>query len=80
MNTLATLHPGMHAVVTKVRAEGALLHRLTALGLRNGNELLVLRQARFRGPIHVRIGTTELFLRRVDARHVEVAHAPAQQA
>lgn len=79
MNTLASLHPGTHAVVTKVRAEGALLHRLAALGLRSGNELLVLRQARFRGPIHVRIGTTELFLRRVDAMHVEIAHASTQQ-
>ena len=74
MNTLASLHPGTQAIVTKVRAEGALEHRLAALGLRTGNELQVLRQARFRGPIHVRIGTTELFLRRADARHVEIAH------
>ncbi len=80
MNTLASLQPGASAIVTKVRAEGALMHRLAALGLRAGNQLLVLRHARLRGPIHVRIGTTELFLRRVDARHVEVAPACAMQA
>ncbi|MDE2128086.1 MAG: ferrous iron transport protein A [Betaproteobacteria bacterium] len=80
MNTLASLHPGTHAIVTQVRAEGALQHRLAALGLRAGNELEVLRQARFRGPIHVRIGTTELFLRRADARQVEIAQVHAHQA
>jgi ferrous iron transport protein A len=80
MNTLASLQPGASAIVTKVRAEGALMHRLAALGLRAGNQLLVLRQARLSGPIHVRIGTTELFLRRVDARHVEVVPACAMQA
>ncbi len=80
MNTLASLHPGAQAVVTKVHAQGALEHRLAALGLRAGNALQVLRQARFRGPIHVRIGTTELFLRRADARHVEIAHVPVHQA
>ncbi|SCC92726.1 FeoA family protein (modular protein) [Thiomonas sp. X19] len=79
MNTLASLHPGALAIVTEVRAEGALMHRLAALGLRAGNQLLVLRQARFRGPIHVRIGTTELFLRRADARHVEVVPSHVMQ-
>ncbi|MDE1952283.1 MAG: ferrous iron transport protein A [Betaproteobacteria bacterium] len=73
MNTLASMHPGAWAIVTKVCAEGALMHRLAALGLRAGNRLLVLRRAQFHGPIHVRIGTTELVLRHADARHVEVA-------
>lgn len=67
------MHPGAWAIVTKVRAEGALMHRLAALGLRAGNRLLVLRRAQFHGPIHVRIGTTELLLRHADACHVEVA-------
>jgi hypothetical protein len=31
-----------------------------------------VRRAHLGGPIHVRIGTTELFLRRSDARHVGV--------
>ncbi len=79
MNTLASLHPGALAIINEVRAEGALMHRLAALGLRAGNQLLVLRQARFGGPIHVRIGTTELYLRRADACHVEVALSDVMQ-
>lgn len=72
MHSLDSIDPGHCAVVTQVLAHGALLHRLAALGLREGNTLYVVRRAHLGGPIHVRIGTTELFLRRSDARHVEV--------
>ncbi len=77
MHSLDSIDPGHYAVVTQVRAHGALLHRLAALGLREGNILCVVRRAHLGGPIHVRIGTTELFLRRGDARHVEVRRLQA---
>lgn len=41
--TLRTLKRGMHARVVGVRGDGALLSRLTALGLRPGETVTLLR-------------------------------------
>jgi ferrous iron transport protein A len=75
MPPLSALSPGIPARVARVHAEGALLHRMEALGLCSGNLLQVLRRAAFGGPLHLRIGATELLLRRVDAGCVELAVA-----
>jgi ferrous iron transport protein A len=49
-----------------------LRHRLEALGIKPGQPVKVLRRGWWSGPIHLRVGMTELMLRRVDAGHVEV--------
>lgn len=49
-----------------------LRHRLQALGLRQGQRVQVLRRAWWSGPIHLRVGMTELMLRRSDAARVSV--------
>jgi ferrous iron transport protein A len=64
---LNTLKPGQQAVVSAIKAEQALYQRLTALGFRPGKRLCVMRQAAFNGPLHIRIGTTDVMIRPHDA-------------
>lgn len=71
-STLATLHPGDTAVIVAVHAEEALHQRLLALGFRNGKQVELIRKARFSGPLQVRIGTTDVVLRRSEAAKIEV--------
>lgn len=46
---------------------------MLALGLRSGREVAVIRRARMGGPLHIRIGTTDLMMRRSEARLIELA-------
>lgn len=64
---LNTLKPGEQAIVSHIHAEQALFQRLSALGFRPGKTLHVLRQAAFGGPLHIRIGTTDVMIRTQDA-------------
>ena len=71
-NTLATLHPGDAAIIVSIHAEEALHLRLLALGLRNGKRVELIRTASFSGPLQVRVGTTDIMLRRGEAAKIEV--------
>ena len=73
--TLNRLHPGECATILALDAAAELDQRLVALGLRIGNSVRLLRRARFGGPLHVRVGTTELMLRTREALCVRIAHA-----
>jgi ferrous iron transport protein A len=42
------------------------------LGLREGCVVQVLRKASLGGPIHVRVGTTEVIMRRIEAKRIVV--------
>ena len=59
-------------MVLDLRVEKGLRHRLQALGLRPGQRVQVLRRAWWSGPIHLRVGMTELMLRRRDAACVSI--------
>lgn len=57
---------------------GAELHaRLSALGLRPGRLVEVIRRAALGGPLQVRAGTTEVMLRRREAARILVTPEPA---
>ncbi len=71
-HTLATLHPGDIATVLHINAEEALHKRLLALGLRTGRQIELIRKASFSGPIQVRVGTTDIMLRRNEAAKISV--------
>ena len=73
---LSTLHPGDIAVIAALHAEHDLYHRLAAMGFRIGKQIQIIRRARLGGPLHVRIGTTDIMLRRTDASKIDV-HAAA---
>ena len=70
--TLTTLHPGDIATIVSIHAEEALHLRLLALGFRSGKQIEVIRKASFSGPLQVRIGTTDILLRRVEASKITV--------
>lgn len=63
---------GYAATITGIQAEEHLLQRMVALGLRRGRRVKVIRRANHQGPLHIRIGTTEIMIRRGDAAAVRV--------
>jgi len=73
--TLDALRIGESAIILALDAGQSLGHRLAALGLRTGKTVRLIRQARFGGPFHVRVGTTDLMLRIPDARRIQVRKA-----
>ena len=73
--SLASLLPGQEATIVTVRAEEALHHRLSAMGFRTGKALQLIRRGAFQGPLHVRVGSTDVIIRRRDARAIEIAAA-----
>lgn len=70
---LVDLAPGDSAVVHALSADAGLRQRLEAMGLRPGQVVQMLRQGWWSGPLHVRVGMTELMLRRRDAAQVSLA-------
>jgi ferrous iron transport protein A len=70
--TLAHLHPGDTATIVAIHAEEALHQRLLALGFRSGKQIELIRKASFSGPLQVRIGTTDILLRRGEAAKIKV--------
>lgn len=74
---LATLHPGDTATVVAIHAEEALHQRLLALGFRSGKQIELIRKASFSGPLQVRIGTTDILLRRSEAAKITVCQGAA---
>ncbi len=72
---LTSLAPGEEASIVALHAPEALFHRLTALGFRKGRQVTLLRQAAFHGPLHVRIGSTDVIIRACDAHCIELNSA-----
>jgi ferrous iron transport protein A len=73
MSTLANLKPGQSGIIQAIHSEQALYYRLAAMGFRIGKKIEVVRSARFAGPLHVRVGSTDIMLRRNEAQHIELA-------
>lgn len=70
--SLDTLQPGELATIRVIHAEEGLHHRLNALGFRIGKRIEIIRRARFQGPLHVRIGSTDIILRKTEAHRIQV--------
>jgi ferrous iron transport protein A len=69
---LNSLQAGRKSVITAVHAVDGFYQRLTALGFRRGQGIEVIRRAAFQGPLHVRIGTTDVIIRGADAACIHV--------
>ncbi len=69
---LGQLKPGQSATISDLHFEGGLKNRFEALGLRCGQEILMLRHGLLQGPLHIRVGMTEVMVRRCDARHIAI--------
>ena len=72
MSNLAALKPGQSGTITGMRFDRAFAFRLAAMGFRIGKRVQVIRGARFAGPLHIRIGSTDIMLRRNEAQHIDV--------
>lgn len=72
MKLLSQLNIGQPAVIAAIEADESLFHRLTALGFRVGKPLSIIRRANFNGPLHVRLGTTDVILRSNDAARIQI--------
>jgi ferrous iron transport protein A len=71
-HSLASLKPGDHAIIAHLKVDEALYQRLSAMGLRIGRSISVVRRAALSGPIQIRVGFTDLIVRLADARNIRV--------
>ncbi len=76
-NTMSQIHlghllPGQSATISGIQADEGLQQRLRALGFRASRQVQMIRRAAFFGPLHVRVGTTEIMLRRHDAKEIKI--------
>ena len=76
-HSLDSLKPGECAVIRAITAEEGLHQRLNALGFRIGKRIELIRRARFHGPLHVRIGTTDVILRSAEAHRIQISQEAA---
>ena len=70
---LSSLIPGQHGIIHAIHAEHALHQRLSAMGFRIGKKIQLIRRANFNGPLHVRIGATDIILRDIEAQRIQLA-------
>lgn len=72
MQFLSQLKAGQRATISAIEADESLFHRLSALGFRVGKPLSIMRRANFNGPLHVRLGTTDVILRITEADRIQI--------
>lgn len=72
MTTLSNLIPGQHGTIHAIHADQGLYQRLNALGFRIGKQIALIRRASFNGPLHVRIGATDIILREIEAQRIQL--------
>jgi len=70
--TLSSLSAGQTATVQALHVDSSFLFRLNALGFRIGKTLELIRKGPFDGPLHIKLGNTEVMLRQQDAAKIEV--------
>lgn len=71
--TLEQLPVGRKARIASLEGDESLRARMFALGLRAGREVAVIRRARLGGPLQIRIGSTDLMLRRSEAQLIRLS-------
>ena len=72
VENLTNLVPGESATILAILTDEALRQRLMALGFRVGKRIELVRKASFSGPLQVRIGTTDILLRKNEASQISV--------
>ena len=77
MSTLLDLAEGQSGIIHKLNMDRLLIQRLNAMGLRRGKKITVLRKARFKGPFHIMIDTTERMMREHEASLINITSTAA---
>ena len=75
---LSRLAPGEQGVIAAVDGPEGLRQRLAALGFRAGRAVFLLRRAKLGGPLHVRLGTTDVAIRASEASAVSLRSVVAR--
>lgn len=70
---LSQLQPGQEGSIVAIHAATEVGLRLAALGFRIGKRVRVMRRGFLSGPLHVRLGTTDVIIRRQDARQIHIS-------
>jgi ferrous iron transport protein A len=73
--TLNDLNTETCGVITDIHAGQELRRRLCGLGLRQGIRVRVVRRSPLNGPMQIRVGHTDLILRRADAKNIDIIPA-----
>ncbi|NJD07894.1 MAG: ferrous iron transport protein A [Methylococcaceae bacterium] len=74
-SSLATLVTGEEASIIAIQADEVLRNRLVSLGFRVGQRVRLIRRGAFSGPLQVRIGGTDIIIRRRDAARIEISRS-----
>jgi ferrous iron transport protein A len=69
---LSQLSPDNSGTIAAINAGQDMRRRLAGLGMRLGIRVKVIRLFPLNGPMQVRVGSTDLILRRCDAAHIEI--------
>jgi len=69
---LSSLSAGESATIVAIHNEEPLHQRLQAMGFRANKRIDLIRKAAFSGPLQVRIGTTDILLRKSEAAKITV--------
>lgn len=72
---LSKLGPDDVGTIKNINAGQELSRRLAGLGLRSGIHVRVIRHSPMKGPIQIRVGSTDLIMRLDDAANIEVCLA-----
>ncbi len=72
LQALSAVQVGQSATIQALHVDTGFQFRLNALGLRIGKSFEIVRSAPFNGPLQVRVGSTDIMLRRQDANNIEV--------
>lgn len=75
MHPLNSLPCGHFATIGTIHAEQSLHQRLLAMGFRTGKKIQLIRQANFNGPLHFRIGSTDIIMRESEAKMIQILPA-----
>jgi ferrous iron transport protein A len=73
LQPLSSLRIGQTATVQSLDVDPGFLYRLNAMGIRIGKPLQLIRIAPFKGPLHLKMGNTEVMLRQQDAQNIQVS-------
>lgn len=73
LNNLESGHFATISGIDTIIEKQPLYQRLMALGFHIGKQIQVIRKASFNGPIHVRIGATDIILRESEAKLIQIS-------
>ncbi len=78
-NAMVSVHelvPGQHGIVTHIGSQGAVRQRLLNMGLLPGSEIVLERFAPAGDPVWIRLGSSQIALRRSEAEALQVRPQP----